>query len=180
MNEDDLKKELKALADCFPRQASARVEREVLAGFRRKQRQRAWLRVGMAACLAAMASLAIWRMKPAPSPSLAPKSVVTTVAQVTPKIETVSPEPPVETAIRPRRRIRRPKAIDANFAGFISLPSAISGVPLGNAYIVRTKVSAAQLGFAGLPVIASDLHQQVDADVLVGSDGMARAIRLPR
>jgi len=175
---NELNKELKALADCFPRQASARVEREVLAGFQRKQRRRAWFRVGMAACLTVLAGLAIWQMRPAPSPLLASKSIPTTVTPVTPKMETASPMPPVETAVRPRRRIRRPEATDPNFAGFISLPRAISGVPLGNPYIVRTKVSAAQLGFAGLPVIASDLQQQIDADVLVGSDGMARAIRL--
>jgi hypothetical protein len=184
MNGYDVNKEFRALADSYPRQASERVERNLLAEFRRIQRRRVWLRAGsVAACLAGMLGLALWQMKSASFRTQTPAATAASGAIVRPQVTQPAADTPAVPAVRApvvrhKRLVRNTEVPSDNFAGFISLPSAIGGVPLGSPYIIRTKMSAAQLTFAGLPVMAGDQQQQVDTDVLVESDGMIRAIRL--
>jgi hypothetical protein len=184
MNEYDLNLELKALARGYRQQAGEHVERKVLAEYRRRRRQGIRVPLVIAACLAATAGTAIWQILPTRPlrhvPVQPAPNTIATAATTMPRMEMPLRAPAVITSVHPKRRVREIQAADISLVGFISLPSAIAGVPLGSPYIVRTKLSAAQLNFAGLPVIASDLGQQVDADVFVESDGMIRAIRLQR
>lgn len=61
--------------------------------------------------------------------------------------------------------------------GFIELPYAESGVPMEDAVIVRLRLRAPELRRLGLPVGPPAPTGRL-ADLLVGQDGVARAVRL--
>jgi hypothetical protein len=69
-------------------------------------------------------------------------------------------------------------AADDQLSGFITLPYAQSGVPLEQPVIVRVDIPISELGFMGLAVTPTGAKDNVRADVLVGQDGVARAVRL--
>jgi hypothetical protein len=50
--------------------------------------------------------------------------------------------------------------------------------PAERASIVRMEMPVAALVAAGMPLFAADTGARVQADVVVGEDGLARAIRL--
>ena len=62
-------------------------------------------------------------------------------------------------------------------AGFVALPYAQSDVPMEQAVVVRVNLSTSELSAMGVPVAMSS-PQNVRADLLVGQDGVARAVRL--
>lgn len=61
--------------------------------------------------------------------------------------------------------------------GFVALPYAQSGVPMEQAVIVRVNLPASELTAMGVPLAMSS-PPNVRADLLVGQDGVARAVRL--
>lgn len=63
-------------------------------------------------------------------------------------------------------------------SGFIALPYAESNVPLEQPVIVRVQVPVSQLGGMGIPFAHVAGEEKVNADLLVGQDGIARAVRL--
>lgn len=73
-------------------------------------------------------------------------------------------------------RVKKPN-LPAEMAGFIALPYSQSGVPLEQAVIVRMSVPASTLASMGMP-LPLDPEKNVDAEVLVGQDGVARAVRI--
>ena len=62
--------------------------------------------------------------------------------------------------------------------GFVALPYAQSDVPLEEAVVVRVKLNASQLEVMGVPGAWTNADGNMSADVLVGQDGVARAVRL--
>jgi hypothetical protein len=65
-----------------------------------------------------------------------------------------------------------------NVAGFVALPYAQSGVPLESVVVIRVQMRPAELSSIGVAVPATASTAQFTADLLVGQDGVARAIRL--
>jgi hypothetical protein len=63
-------------------------------------------------------------------------------------------------------------------SGFIALPYAQSDVPLEQPIIVRVQIPASQLGGMGMGVAHVAPEEKINADLLVGQDGIARAVRL--
>lgn len=64
-------------------------------------------------------------------------------------------------------------------SGFIALPYAQSEVPLEQGVIVRVQIPVSELGVTGIPVAPTEsIKEKVSADLLVGQDGIARAVRL--
>jgi hypothetical protein len=63
-----------------------------------------------------------------------------------------------------------------NPPGFFALPYAQSDVPLEHAVVVRVTVPPAQASAWGVP-FAPGGRNRIDADLLIGQDGMARAVR---
>jgi hypothetical protein len=63
-------------------------------------------------------------------------------------------------------------------AGFIALPYAQSGVPLEEAVIVRVNLQPSEWGSLGVPGPLPHTNGKISADLLVGQDGVARAVRL--
>jgi hypothetical protein len=62
--------------------------------------------------------------------------------------------------------------------GFITLPYAQSGVPLEQPVIVRVSLPVSELGMMGVPFSPTSTKERVRVDLLVGQDGVARAVRL--
>jgi hypothetical protein len=62
--------------------------------------------------------------------------------------------------------------------GFVALPYAQSGVPLEQAVIVRVQIHAGELRMLGMAAPAARAGERMSADLLVGQDGIARAVRL--
>jgi hypothetical protein len=77
---------------------------------------------------------------------------------------------------------RKPAPKPADFVymapGFIALPYSQSGVPIESAVVIRVAVTRSELASMGVAVPASASTARVNADVLVGQDGVARAVRL--
>ena len=61
---------------------------------------------------------------------------------------------------------------------FIALPFSDSALPLGDATVVRVQMAVEQLQSTGLPMLDARPGTSVEADVLVGIDGLPRGIRL--
>jgi hypothetical protein len=125
------------------------------------------------------------------------------LAAMTPRGASVAVEQRLLTAFRASRRPRKrvwiylvaaaaclilmgglylltPKAPVVNqyqAAGFVVLPYAQSDVPLEQPVIVRVNIPASQLRFMGVPSIAGPANARISADLLVGQDGVTRAVR---
>lgn len=86
-----------------------------------------------------------------------------------------------QLAREPRRRrhlVRQGAAIgEENITDFISLASASELTPLESGQVLRVELSTSTLISMGLPIPAEDMSKPVLADLLVGQDGLARAIR---
>lgn len=79
------------------------------------------------------------------------------------------------------RSARQPApAVQPGYAGFVALPYAQTEVPLEQAVIVRVNVQPADLERLGLPAAMLTGKQNIQADLLIGQDGVARAVRLDR
>lgn len=66
---------------------------------------------------------------------------------------------------------------DTEFAGFMALPYAQSDVPIEQMVIVRVDLDDAGLRGLGLPQSSFSGRKRRRADLLIGQDGMARAVR---
>jgi hypothetical protein len=62
-------------------------------------------------------------------------------------------------------------------AGFMVLPYAQSDVPLEQPVIVRVNVPASEFNLIGVPSVANASNGRISADLLVGQDGVTRAVR---
>jgi hypothetical protein len=80
-----------------------------------------------------------------------------------------------------RKPTEKQKAADAparQRSEFIALPYAQSEVPLEQPVIVRVQIPVSELGVMGMPLVHTTAGEIVNADLLVGQDGIARAVRL--
>lgn len=64
------------------------------------------------------------------------------------------------------------------FAGFMALPYSQTDVPIEQAVIVHVNVRRTDLEQLGLPHALIVGKQRMPADLLIGQDGVARAVRL--
>jgi hypothetical protein len=163
MSEERVDEALRAL-----RSADGRVETgegaevRALLGFRRQRRRRRFQRVTWACTMVtAIAALVIALRAPAP-----PQHEQVIVLEIPP-----APVPPSLT-LEPVKRQRQPREIVTPF--YPLMPSA---PPLESALLVRVTVQASALRSVGIPVSDDHLSDPVLADVLVGQDDLARAIR---
>jgi hypothetical protein len=71
----------------------------------------------------------------------------------------------------------RTAAVSKYQAGaFVMLPYAQSDVPLEQPVVVRVSISVSALSVMGVPSLAG-ANERVNAELLVGQDGVARAVR---
>jgi hypothetical protein len=163
-------------------EAPRTVEAAVMAEFRARRKRRssrtvwAWCAAAAAAAVVLMVSLA-WRGSPRPEPVI----VVQQPAPAPPPAVTPpAPIPPPQ--VRPVRRSKptpRPKpAPPAEIASdFIALPYAPPLYADEGGQVVRVQLPRSAMRSVGLPVLEERAFERVPADVLLGQDGIARAVR---
>ncbi len=165
MNEhDELRKQFRDLVNSFPREAGEHVEQRLLSAFRshHRRREQLWIyAVETAASLTVAVGLyfallnggtANWRERNAAGMA------------------------PSRSAVR----VNGPEADHDPGADFIALPYAESGVPVGEAIVLRVQLPVSELSVLGVPVSPTATAVRVGADVLIGQDGVPRAVRLVR
>ncbi|HEV2424492.1 MAG TPA: hypothetical protein VGZ29_06670 [Terriglobia bacterium] len=84
--------------------------------------------------------------------------------------------------ISPRKTTRKARTAPESdeledLADFIPLPYADDDSPLGAGELVRVRLSQSTLGLLGFPVSEAKASEPVTADLVIGQDGVARAIR---
>jgi len=170
-SEEQVRNALRALAEHDRQEeAPAIVEARVLRGFRQARKQRMLRRVGIWSVAIAAAVVAVLIVS-APKARVEPLHAVR--EPVVQRFEVVVPEsskPVLATAPRTVRPARREIVTQ-----FFMLTD--STLPLDRGQLLRVRVPASVMYSVGLPVNPDRWTERVDADVVVGEEGMARAIR---
>jgi hypothetical protein len=137
----------------------------------------------VATAAAILISVGIWfriPSKPVPAEQQPPAQVATVVS---PK-EAVATPPAQSPRSRGRRDGARKQAATSVTAikkqTFFELPFSDASLPLEEATVVRVKLPAESLRAAGVPVEEENANTMLQADLLLGMDGLPRGIRLVR
>jgi hypothetical protein len=166
------------------------VKAALLAAFRKQQvvvpiRRQLVKWVAIAAVAAALVVVVLVSREPGPAKVVVP--VVTAPAPVIAPVLTAENKPPVQAKAHPtsRRRVVKapPKAVEepAEVAtDFFEIPYVEPLRPEQRADVFRMQMPRASMAAFGLPVTGGRLDSRVTADVLMGEDGVARAIRFIR
>ena len=155
---------LKALAENDRElEAPAAVEVRLRAAFRRKYARPKWPYLVMAAALTAGMTLFFIPQ---------PKVEMMTIAVATPSVPVVPVSKPA-----PRKVVHRkqPKEVMTEFYSLME-----DAPPFERGEIFRVSLPASAMKSVGLPVSEEHLDDRIQADVLVGEEGLARAIRFVR
>ena len=159
-----MKELLKALADSDrEKEAPPEVEVRLRATFRRKYRPRIWPYVAAIGLAAGMALFFV--RAPKPQSHVQPQEI----AAVTP------PAPALQVAKPAPRRVAHrhpPREVVTEFYPLLEDP-----LPFERGELLRVSLPAAAMRSVGVPVSEDRLTEMVQADVLVGQEGLARAIR---
>ncbi len=161
-NERQLLEGLRALAAMEPREASPRVEQTLRATFRARAERRRRAVWGSAAAGFVAIAAAIMVLFFAPGPWH--RNKVTNEAP-----GAVSNVPGVQYAV-----VRT----DDLAASFYPLPEADELPPLETSLVVRVQLPVSSLELMGFPVNEEAGAEPVEAEVLLGQDGLARGVRL--
>jgi hypothetical protein len=166
MNESErqLLEGLKALAAREPQQASPRIEQTLRATFRaRAERKRrvifGWSAAGLVAMAAAIVVLLLMRV---------PHSRSVERPQV------LSEAPALPVAGVQNAVVRT----DELSGSFYPLPEADELPPVETTLVVRVQLPISSLELMGFPVDVDAGAEPVQAEVLLGQDGLARGVRL--
>jgi hypothetical protein len=166
MSEERVTETLRALrrAD-FDVEIDGEAEVRTLLKFRRQWRRRRLQRMALASAIAAGAAiLALYR----PPHQVAP-AIIAAAVPAAPQPQAIEPQVAPKIKRVPRRE---PEEVVTPF-----FPLMASAPPLESALLVRMTVPASAMRNLGLPVGDDHLSDAVLADVLVGQDDLARAIR---
>jgi hypothetical protein len=150
---------LRALAESDrEKEAPPEVEIRLKAAFRRKYKRRVWPYFAVAAVAAGMAFFV-----------RVPKPQTMEIAVVTPPVPALG----IAKAAPPRVvRRKQPQEIVTEFYPLMEDPP-----PFERGELLRVSLPAAAMRSVGVPVSEDRLTELVQADVLVGQEGLARAIR---
>jgi hypothetical protein len=170
---------LRALAEHdHEREAPEEIEGRLLAAFRENQgrrRTRRKTRTVALATLAVAAAITLFfaRTQPQPKP-VAPMPVsqqpIAVAAAPEPVEIAAPPVPKVVQRVRPSPR--QPREVVTQFFPLLDVAP-----PFERGELLRVTVPASAMRTVGLPVNEDHLTDRVYADVLVGQEGLARAIR---
>lgn len=162
------------------------LEGKLLLGFRshhaapRKQWNWIWVAASIAACLV-VALVAVMREPMRATAPTAPSAAARTEqpAQVEKKVlQVAAAQKPKPTRKRRARtagpRLSLASSQPAPEQEFIKIPYAPPFTPYDEAYVVRVNMPGSSVRRMGVPVVMD----RVQADLVVGNDGLARAIRV--
>ena len=156
---------LKALADSDrDLEAPASVELRLKAAFKKKYARPKWPYFAMMAVAAALVLFFISR----PKPRIYPQVAKTAVVEPPEVVRTAAP-PAVRKAVHRRAQ---PREVTTDFYPLIE-----DAPPFERGELLRVSLPASAMRSVGLPVSEDRLTETVQADVLVGQEGLARAIR---
>jgi hypothetical protein len=154
MNENqELLEGLRVLAADGPREAPRCIEEHLRVEFRRQNRRRnlvTWVPSFSVAAAAGIALL-LWVHSEKPKPALVSAVVA---------------------------RVVVPGADEDSDSSFYPLPEAEALPAVENAMVVRVQLPVSSLQLMGVPVTEERADASVQADLLLGQDGLARAVRL--
>jgi len=148
-DERDLVEGLRALSSDRPCQAPAYIEHRLVTEFRRRSRLRRARAWLSAASVGAIAAAIAVLLWIGP---LAPRRAASPVDSLAMADETT--------------------------AGFYPLPDAEALPPVESAMVVRVQIPMASLELIGFPINQDRASDRVEAEVLLGQDGLARGVRL--
>jgi hypothetical protein len=177
MSDERVQAALRILAEADRgKEASPEVEARLQAAFRRQRPAPAWRNSWMWPAIAAAAVLTVvmvsdWRARTPQPPIQAVAPVPAALPVREPATETVSTaaeKPPPVRRTRPAAR----REIVTDF-----FPLVDYAAPFERGELVRVSLPASAMRTVGLPVREERLMDRVQADVLVGQEGLARAIR---
>jgi hypothetical protein len=158
---------LKALADNDRElQAPEAVEQRLRAAFRKKYARPRWPYFALAVAAAIVLFVAT-RPRPQIHREAAP---IAAIVRPTAIVPVASPAPR-----RAARRPAPPREIVTEFFPLMEDPP-----PFERGELLRVRLPASAMRGVGLPVSEDHLDDPVQADVLVGQEGLARAIRFVR
>lgn len=174
MSEDRVIQALRALAESDRAgQAAPETETLLIREFRKHQSRRVRRRVVVAVAAAASIALAVFAV------TNRPLQVHRPVVAASPRVPeiAVEPAPAVVTAPPSVRRSnvssrQRPRETVTGF-----FPWMDSALPFDRGQLLRVELPAGVMRSAGLPVPDDHLGDLIQADVLVGEEGLPRAIR---
>jgi hypothetical protein len=173
MSEDRVVEALRALSEHdASREASPEVETRLRAQFQSRKRRGAWQRAAVWATAAAAAAVVVFfvgenRRPPAPAPV---HEVVTQAVAVQPEVARTAVA--VKTTRRARGSVPRPQEVVTDF-----FPLMDPAPPFERGQLLRVELPASAMQMVGLPVREDRLADPVQADVLMGEEGLPRAIR---
>jgi hypothetical protein len=151
-NDRELLEGLRALAADGPREAPGRIEERLKWEFRRQNRHRnLMIWVPAFSVAAAVVALLLWIRSEGPRPSPAQAAVAA---------HAVAPAAEEETD------------------GFYPLPEAEALPAVETAMVVRVQLPVSSLQLMGVPLDEERADTSVQAEFLLGQDGLARGVRL--
>jgi hypothetical protein len=165
---------LHTLADAGPHEAPERVEIALREAFRRHHRVRRLRRATIAAGATAAAAAAIALFVHLPGPVGRPAPVAFHPAP--PPMAWVKSKPPVEPVPVHKTR-RRPSTDQMAATEFVALPYGDDSLVEESATIVRVELPRSALRLAGFNVAQERAGDRIQADVVLGADGLAHAVR---
>ena len=175
MSEDRVLQALKALAESdYDREAPVIVEARLLDGFRSRRVSHKWRWLGIAAIAAGvvLALLLSTNRSSKPMVIAAPPVVQIPLQELAPVVAVAVPTPR-----KAARETARPQAREVVTDFF---PLMDPAPPFERGQMLRVQLPAAAMRTVGLPVREDHLADPIQADVLVGEEGMPRAIRFVR
>lgn len=177
-SEEQVRSALKALAEHDRSLESSTPASAIFAQRRAARRpQPRWLWLAGAAAAAA-AAVALWTQRPEPEANPIPVVLVDEPKpEPQPVAEVASLEQPKPKAVRRTRRLALPPAGPPEEIATEFFPLMDAPPPFERGQLVRVVVPAATMRTVGLPIAPERWNDRVQADVLVGEEGMARAIR---
>jgi hypothetical protein len=170
-NEREILDGLRALAAEEPRQAPRHVETYLLSAFRRRARRRrvqAWGTAAGIGVIAAGVAAVLWVAQPilqraaVSGGHISDRSVASAPATG-------------DSAAQVQYAVIRSDDVASTF---YPLPEADALPPLETAMVVRVRMPLSSLQLMGFPVSEEADADPVEADVLLGQDGLARGVRL--
>jgi hypothetical protein len=184
MNPDsDLAQVMAALAAEHRSVSSPRsIERAVLAEFDAARRRRIW-KIATAGAIAALLAAGVFgiRERPDRRPSVITQAILPVKSRATEPAVANEVTKPNVIKRSPRRRPAAPLADSPAPAAenpFVAIPYTVPLVPEERATIMRMTLSPAAIAAVGFPLPAAETGNALQADVLVGEDGRARAFRI--
>jgi hypothetical protein len=177
MSEDRVLQALGALTENDrEREAPMAVEARLLREFRKQPARRGWRWLGIAAAAAGVVVAGFLSTNRASKPA---------ASAALPAIQVQQPAAPAGAVATPARgkAVRRVASVASPEAREVMtdfFPLMDPAPPFERGQILRVQLPAAAMRTVGLPVGEDHLTDPIQADVLVGEEGMPRAIRFVR